>query len=166
MNTESAPAPAPAPNAGGADNRDYLDKGLDAVEKKFGGQRFADPNKNRAMNEKITDFFRKMIEKVTGYVCLFSQRPGPLTRVGCCCCRCCCCDADTRCACVGRRCPPRSRTERCAMDQGLQTLKDTHYERDNNMCWRVLHAWIEWLERDTCGACMRYCTSLRLPRAK
>ena len=58
---------APAPNAGGApDNRDYLDKGLDAVEKKFGGQRFADPNKNRGMNEKITDFIRKMIEKVTG----------------------------------------------------------------------------------------------------
>ena len=57
---------APPPNTGGADNRDYLDKGLDAVEKKFGGQRFADPNKNRAMNEKITDFIRKMIEKVTG----------------------------------------------------------------------------------------------------
>ncbi len=58
----------PPPNTGGAgaDNRDYLDKGLDAVEKKFGGQRFADPNKNRAMNEKITDFIRKMIEKVTG----------------------------------------------------------------------------------------------------
>lgn len=62
---------APAPNASGAtvpDNRDYLDKALDAVEKKFGGERFADPNKNRAMNEKITDFIRKMIEKVTGYV--------------------------------------------------------------------------------------------------
>ena len=62
---------APAPNAGGAgvrDDRDYLDKALDAVEKKFGGNRFADPNKNRAMNEKITDFIRKMIEKVTGYV--------------------------------------------------------------------------------------------------
>ncbi len=56
---------APAGNPGG-DNRDYLDKGLDAVEKKFGGQRFADPQKNRAMNEKITDFIRKMVEKVTG----------------------------------------------------------------------------------------------------
>lgn len=62
---------AAAPNTGGAgvaDDRDYMDKGLDAVEKKFGGQRFSDPSKNRAMNEKITDFIRKMIEKVTGYV--------------------------------------------------------------------------------------------------
>ena len=66
----SAPAPAPGPGPAGPDDRDYLDKALDAVEKKFGGQRFADPNKNRAMNEKITDFIRKMIEKVTGYVCL------------------------------------------------------------------------------------------------
>ena len=41
---------------------------LDAVEKKIGGQRFADPNKNRAMNEKITDAIRKAFEKVTGYV--------------------------------------------------------------------------------------------------
>lgn len=55
----------------GADNRDYLDKGLDAAEKKFGGQRFAGPDaaqKNRGMNEKITDAIRKCIEKVTGYV--------------------------------------------------------------------------------------------------
>ena len=62
---------APGGNAGGpADDRDYLDKGLDAVEKKFGGKRFAGSDavqKNRAMNEKITDFIRKMIEKVTGY---------------------------------------------------------------------------------------------------
>ena len=53
----------------GPDDRDYLDKGLDAVEKKFGGKRFADPNavqKNRAMNEKITDYIRKGIEKITG----------------------------------------------------------------------------------------------------
>ena len=60
---------ASVPNTGGTgvtDDRDYLDKGLDAVEKKFGGKRFADPNTNRAMNEKITDFIRKMIEKVTG----------------------------------------------------------------------------------------------------
>ena len=48
------------------DDRDYLDKGLDALEKKFGGARFADPNRNRAMNEKITDFVRKVVEKVTG----------------------------------------------------------------------------------------------------
>lgn len=63
----SAPAAAPV----GGDDRDYLDKGLDAVEKKFGGQRFAGPDavqKNRAMNEKITDYIRKMVEKVTGYV--------------------------------------------------------------------------------------------------
>lgn len=60
---------ASAPNTGGAaatDDRDYMDKGLDAVEKKFGGERFSDPSKNRAMNEKITDFVRKMFEKVTG----------------------------------------------------------------------------------------------------
>ncbi|KAL6721240.1 hypothetical protein ACLMJK_000342 [Lecanora helva] len=61
---------APAGGAGGpGDNRDYLDKGLDAVEKKFGGQRFAGADavqKNRAMNEKITDFIRKGFEKVTG----------------------------------------------------------------------------------------------------
>ncbi|KAL9100440.1 MAG: hypothetical protein Q9163_004185 [Psora crenata] len=47
-------------------DRDYLDKGLDAAQKKYGGQRFADPNKNRAMNEKITDFIRKQFEKITG----------------------------------------------------------------------------------------------------
>lgn len=66
-------APAPAPGPAGQDNRDYLDKALDAAEKKFGGQRFADPNKNRGMNEKITDFIRKMVEKVTGYdtLCLY-----------------------------------------------------------------------------------------------
>ena len=60
-----------ASNAGGAGDRDYLDKGLDAVEKKFGGERFAGPDamqKNRGMNEKITDTIRKLIEKVTGYV--------------------------------------------------------------------------------------------------
>lgn len=56
---------APAGNPGG-DGRDYMDKGLDAVEKKFGGQRFADPQKNRGMNEKIMDYIRKTIEKVTG----------------------------------------------------------------------------------------------------
>ena len=62
-------------NAGGADNRDYLDKGLDAAEKKFGGARFAGPDateRNRSMNEKITDTIRKFIEKVTGYVCYTS----------------------------------------------------------------------------------------------
>ncbi|KAL8953012.1 MAG: hypothetical protein Q9222_001127 [Ikaeria aurantiellina] len=57
-----------------ADNRDYLDKALDAAQKKIpgkAGDRFRDPNavqKNRAMNEKITDFLRKQIEKITGFV--------------------------------------------------------------------------------------------------
>ena len=44
---------------------------LDAAEKKFGGARFAGPDaaeKNRGMNQKITDGIRKIIEKVTGYV--------------------------------------------------------------------------------------------------
>ena len=36
-----------------AGNEDYLDKGLDAVEKKFGGSMGSDPNKNRGVNEKI-----------------------------------------------------------------------------------------------------------------
>lgn len=42
---------------------------LDAAEKKFGGARFAGADaaqKNRGMNEKITDGIRKMVEKVTG----------------------------------------------------------------------------------------------------
>lgn len=42
---------------------------LDAAEKKFGGAKFAGPDaaqKNRGMNEKITDGIRKMVEKVTG----------------------------------------------------------------------------------------------------
>ncbi|KAF2803700.1 uncharacterized protein BDZ99DRAFT_526180 [Mytilinidion resinicola] len=38
-------------NASG--NEDYVDKGLDAVEKKFGGAYGADPGKNRGVNEKI-----------------------------------------------------------------------------------------------------------------
>ncbi|KAL8936394.1 MAG: hypothetical protein Q9216_004953 [Gyalolechia sp. 2 TL-2023] len=61
-------------NNHGGDNRDYLDKGtaLDAVEKKLpgkAGERFRGPDasqKNRAMNEKITDAIRKGIEKLTG----------------------------------------------------------------------------------------------------
>lgn len=32
---------------------DYLDKGLDAAEKKFGGSMVQDTQKNRAVNEKI-----------------------------------------------------------------------------------------------------------------
>lgn len=34
-------------------NEDYLDKGLDAVEKKFGGSMGQDTQKNRGVNEKI-----------------------------------------------------------------------------------------------------------------
>ncbi len=37
------------------------------MEKKF-GQGKVDPNKSRAMNEKITDGARGLFEKVTGYV--------------------------------------------------------------------------------------------------
>ena len=37
------------------------------MEKKF-GQGKVDPNKSRAMNEKITDGARGMFEKATGYV--------------------------------------------------------------------------------------------------
>ena len=40
--------------------------GLDAVEKKF-GQGKIDPQKERGVNEKITDKARGMFEKATGY---------------------------------------------------------------------------------------------------
>lgn len=40
-------------HAGGADQRDYLDKGLDAAEKKYGGSWGQDTDKHRALNEKI-----------------------------------------------------------------------------------------------------------------
>ncbi|KAL9129160.1 MAG: hypothetical protein Q9175_007370 [Cornicularia normoerica] len=49
--------------AGGQE--DYLDKGLDAAEKKF-GQGKIDPQKQRGMNEKVTDKARGMFEKATG----------------------------------------------------------------------------------------------------
>lgn len=51
---------------------DIFSLALDAVEKKIpgkAGQRFQGPgasDKNRAMNEKITDFLRKQFEKMTG----------------------------------------------------------------------------------------------------
>lgn len=47
-------------------NEDYLDKGLDAVEKKFGGSWGQNTQKNRNINEKITDGARNMFEKATG----------------------------------------------------------------------------------------------------
>ncbi|EMD96701.1 hypothetical protein COCC4DRAFT_32844 [Bipolaris maydis ATCC 48331] len=45
---------------------DYLDKGLDAVEKKYGGATAEDTQKYRGVNEKITDGARNMFEKATG----------------------------------------------------------------------------------------------------
>ncbi|KAL9108981.1 MAG: hypothetical protein Q9187_008229, partial [Circinaria calcarea] len=58
MNTQ----PQGSNNAG---QEDYMDKGLDAVEKKFGGGS-VDPAKQRGMNEKITDGARSVLEKATG----------------------------------------------------------------------------------------------------
>merc|ERR1711879_879164 len=55
-----------APTNTNNQNEDYLDKGLDAAEKKFGGAWGQDTQKNRAMNEKITDGARDMFEKATG----------------------------------------------------------------------------------------------------
>lgn len=81
-------------HSGGADDRDYLDKGeitkttianqlqlpfifsclllltfleigLDSVQRKYGGGKI-DPDKNRQTNEKITDGARNMFEKATG----------------------------------------------------------------------------------------------------
>ncbi|MCJ1462785.1 hypothetical protein MMC07_001388 [Pseudocyphellaria aurata] len=40
---------------------------LEDAQQKYGGKYFKDPKKNRAMNEKITDFLRKFFEKKTGY---------------------------------------------------------------------------------------------------
>ncbi|KAJ5769531.1 hypothetical protein N7520_004090 [Penicillium odoratum] len=50
------------PSAG---QEDYLDKGLDGVETKFGGGK-VDPAKMRSTNEKITDFAREKFESATG----------------------------------------------------------------------------------------------------
>lgn len=40
-----------------AQKEDYLDKGLDAAEKKFGGPALQDTQKNRAVNEKIVSHY-------------------------------------------------------------------------------------------------------------
>ncbi|KAH6637461.1 hypothetical protein C7974DRAFT_410939 [Boeremia exigua] len=59
-------------NAAAGQKEDYLDKGthtspcLDAAEKKWGGSMGQDTQKNRAVNEKITDGARNMFEKATG----------------------------------------------------------------------------------------------------
>ncbi|KAL1800724.1 hypothetical protein ACET3X_001066 [Alternaria dauci] len=49
-----------------AQREDYLDKGLDAAEKKYGGAAGQNTEKNRGVNEKITDGARNMFEKATG----------------------------------------------------------------------------------------------------
>lgn len=41
---------------------------LEDAQQKYGGKYFKDPKKNRAMNEKITDFLRKFFEKKSGCV--------------------------------------------------------------------------------------------------
>ncbi|KAJ4315730.1 hypothetical protein N0V94_005813 [Neodidymelliopsis sp. IMI 364377] len=43
--------------AAGQGKEDYLDKGLDAAEKKFGGSMGQDTTKNRGVNEKIVRHF-------------------------------------------------------------------------------------------------------------
>jgi len=50
---------------GANQQEDYLDKGVDAAEKKFGGGKI-DPAKERSTNEKVTDKARGMFEKATG----------------------------------------------------------------------------------------------------
>ena len=40
-------------NTNTSGKEDYLDKGLDAAEKKFGGAAGADSQKNRGVNEKV-----------------------------------------------------------------------------------------------------------------
>ncbi|KAF2827296.1 hypothetical protein CC86DRAFT_369464 [Ophiobolus disseminans] len=49
-----------------AGNKDYVDKGLEGAEKKFGGSAGQNTEKNRNVNEKITDAGRNMFEKATG----------------------------------------------------------------------------------------------------
>jgi len=57
--------PGPQTGATGTGQEDYLDKGVDALEKKF-GQGKVDPAKERGVNEKVTDFARDKFEKMTG----------------------------------------------------------------------------------------------------
>ncbi|KAI5200683.1 hypothetical protein E4T38_06485 [Aureobasidium subglaciale] len=53
---------APQQGNPAAGKEDYLDKGMDALEKKQG----QDPNKLRSVNEKVSDTARGMFEKATG----------------------------------------------------------------------------------------------------
>ncbi|CAK49045.1 hypothetical protein CBS63078_6065 [Aspergillus niger] len=52
-------------SSGNQGQEDYLDKGLDSVEQKFGGGKI-DPQKMRSTNEKITDTARNQFESATG----------------------------------------------------------------------------------------------------
>ncbi|KKY15518.1 hypothetical protein UCRPC4_g06321 [Phaeomoniella chlamydospora] len=52
-------------NTAGSGQQDYLDKGVEFAEKKFGGGKI-DPNKSRGINEKVTDAGREYFEKATG----------------------------------------------------------------------------------------------------
>ncbi|KAJ5692769.1 hypothetical protein N7462_002192 [Penicillium macrosclerotiorum] len=52
-------------NANTSGKEDYMDKGLDSVERKFGGGKI-DPEKMRGTNEKITDTVREKFESMTG----------------------------------------------------------------------------------------------------
>ncbi|KAF1365210.1 hypothetical protein EJ07DRAFT_96218 [Lizonia empirigonia] len=53
-------------NNAAAGKEDYLDKGMYCTPKKFGGSMGQDTQKNRGINEKITDGARNMFEKATG----------------------------------------------------------------------------------------------------
>ncbi|GFG26390.1 hypothetical protein IFM61606_06370 [Aspergillus udagawae] len=48
------------------EQKDYVDRGLDSVEQRFGGGK-VDPAKMRSTNEKITDAARGQFEKATGH---------------------------------------------------------------------------------------------------
>jgi len=52
----------------GGEREDYVDKGLDTIERKLGQSsgHNVDTNKLRSTNEKITDKARGMFEKATG----------------------------------------------------------------------------------------------------
>ncbi|KAB8077284.1 hypothetical protein BDV29DRAFT_168416 [Aspergillus leporis] len=52
---------------GSANNEDYIDRGLDSVEKKYGGGHInPQDTKARQTNEKITDAGRNKFESMTG----------------------------------------------------------------------------------------------------
>ncbi|KAI9799159.1 MAG: hypothetical protein M1833_004199 [Piccolia ochrophora] len=57
--------PSPAAMQQGGQKDDFVDKGLLSVQKKYGGSR-VDEKKFKKINEKITDFFRKIFEKHSG----------------------------------------------------------------------------------------------------